>query len=119
MASWDGTRPNLEGTAVEPVPTMVVMELEFSGEIIEWRGPPPYLFVVAPEEQSAAIESVSSLVTYGWGCIPVKAHVGDTEFTTALFPRGDMYYVPVKAAVQRAEHVGLGDTVDVRLWLDA
>jgi len=39
------------------------MDLEFHGEIIHWRGPAPFHFVTVPEEQSAAIEAVSPLVT--------------------------------------------------------
>ena len=95
------------------------MDLEFRGEIIYWRGPAPFHFVTVPEEQSAAIEAVSSLVTYGWGAIPVKASIGRTEFTTSLFPKGDLYLVPVKVAVRRAEDLTLGDEVTVRLRLDA
>ncbi len=69
------------------------MELEFDGEIINWRGPSPFHFVAVPDEPSAAIESVKSLVTYGWGAIPVQARIGDTDFTTSLFPRGELYLV--------------------------
>jgi uncharacterized protein DUF1905 len=94
------------------------MDLEFSGEIIEWRGPSPFHFVTVPEEQSAAIEDVASMVTYGWGAIPVKARIGRTEFKTSLFPRGDLYLVPVKDAVRRAEGLDVGDTVTVRLRLE-
>jgi hypothetical protein len=94
------------------------VDLEFSGEIIYWRGPAPFHFVAVPEEPSAAIEAVSSLVTYGWGAIPVRARIGRTDFTTSLFPKGDMYLVPVKVAVRRAEGLALGDEVDVRLHLD-
>jgi hypothetical protein len=94
------------------------MDLEFRGEIIHWRGPAPFHFVTVPEEQSAAIEAVSSMVTYGWGAIPVEARVGRTDFTTSLFPRGDLYLVPIKVAVRRAEHLTLGDEVTVRLRLD-
>lgn len=94
------------------------MVLDFSGEIIYWRGPAPYHFVQVPEEQSAAIEDVSTALTYGWGCIPVKARIGSTEFTTSLFPRDDMYVVPVKVAVRKAEGLELGDAVDVRIVLD-
>jgi hypothetical protein len=94
------------------------MELEFRGEIIHWRGPAPYHFVTVPEEQSAAIEAVSSMVTYGWGAIPAQARVGATEFRTSLFPRGERYLVPIKAAVRRAERLDLGDEVTVRLRLD-
>jgi hypothetical protein len=94
------------------------MDLEFSGEIIEWRGPAPFYFVTVPDEQSAEIEAVASMVTYGWGAIPVKARIGTTDFTTSLFPKDERYLVPVKDAVRRAEGVGLGDTVNVRLRLD-
>ena len=94
------------------------MDLEFSGEIIEWRGPAPFYFVTVPDEQSAEIEAVASMVTYGWGAIPVKARIGSTDFKTSLFPKGELYLVPVKDAVRRAEGVHLGDNVIVRLRLD-
>lgn len=94
------------------------MELEFSGEIIHWRGPSPFHFVVVPDEPSAAIESVKSLVTYGWGAIPVTARIGDTNFTTSLFPKGESYLVPVKDAVRTAQQLSLGDVVTVTLLLD-
>ena len=95
------------------------MDLEFSGEIIHWRGPAPFHFVTVPDEQSAAIEVVSSMVTYGWGAIPVKARIGRTDFTTSLFPKGELYLVPIKDAVRRAEGLTLGDEVTVQLRLDA
>jgi hypothetical protein len=94
------------------------MDLEFSGEIIYWRGPAPFHFVTVPDEQSAAIEHVSSMVTYGWGVIPANVRIGGTDFTTSLFPRDDAYVVPVKVAVRRAEGLSLGDEVTVRLHLD-
>lgn len=94
------------------------MELEFRAEIIYWRGPAPFHFVEVPEEQSAAIEAVSSMVTYGWGAIPVAARIGRTDFTTSLFPKGDMYLVPIKVAVRKAEDLALGDEVAVRLNLE-
>ena len=94
------------------------MDLEFSGEIIYWRGPSPFHFVATPEEPSAAIEAVSSLVTYGWGAIPAEVVIGSTEFRTSLFPKGEFYLVPIKDAVRKAERLELGDTVTIRLHLD-
>ena len=49
----------------------------------------------------------------------MKARIGRTDFTTSLFPRGDLYLVPVKVAVRRAEDLALGDEVTVHLRLDA
>jgi len=91
------------------------MTLEFSGEIIYWRGPSPYYFVAVPPEQSSDIKAISGLVTYGWGCIPAAARIGATEYKTSLFPRNGGYVVPVKDAVRKAEALGQGDVVAVRL----
>jgi len=93
------------------------VELEFSGEIWFWRGPSPFHFVTVPEEESQDIEAISGEVTYGWGCIPVRARVGKTKFTTSLFPKDGGYIVPIKAAVRKSEQLELGDMVDVRLTL--
>lgn len=93
------------------------MELEFSGEIWFWRGPSPFHFVTVPEEESQDIEAISGEVTYGWGCIPVRARVGKTKFTTSLFPKDGGYIVPIKAAVRKSEQLELGDTIRLQLSL--
>lgn len=91
--------------------------LEFSGEVFEWRGPAPFYYVAVPEEQSRAIKSAEKLLTYGWGVIPVRACVGRTEWKTSLFPRDGRYLVPLKDEVRKAEGLGEGDVVRVRLEL--
>ncbi|MBL8059838.1 MAG: DUF1905 domain-containing protein [Chthonomonas sp.] len=91
------------------------MEWEFEGKIVEWRGPPPYLFVPAPIEVGAEIKSVAHLLTYGWGCIPATVEVGENRVDTALFPKDGSYFVPIKVALQRAAGLELGDTVSLRL----
>lgn len=94
------------------------MNVAFSGPLIHWRGPAPFHFVEVPEDESGAIEMVAADVTYGWGCIPVRARIGGTSFATSLFPKNERYLVPVKVAVRRAEHLELGDRVTVHLHLD-
>jgi hypothetical protein len=94
------------------------MDLEFDGPIWFWKGPAPHHFVTVPDEESTIIEEVAHAVTYGWGCIPVAGEIGGTAFTTSLFPKDGGYIVPVKAAVRRAEGVGEGDHVRVRLSID-
>jgi hypothetical protein len=91
------------------------MDLEFTGEIWFWRGPAPWYFVTVPEEQSLELEAMSTLVSYGWGMIPVTAQIGRTEWETALFPKDERYIVPIKVAVRRAEMIELGDVVAVQL----
>jgi hypothetical protein len=91
------------------------VELDFSGAVWEWRGPSPFHFVTVPEDESAQLEAVSSLVTYGWGMIPVEVTIASTRWTTSLYPKDGLYVVPLKSAVRRAERIGIGDTVNVHL----
>lgn len=91
------------------------MIFEFTASIIYWRGPAPWFFARMPEEQSLDIEHISELVTYGWGVIPVTVTIGDTTFTTSLFPKDDRYLVPIKSAVRKAEGIEEGDEVAIRL----
>ena len=94
------------------------MDLQFSGEVWEWRGPAPYHFVTVPDAESAALESASRRVSYGWGMIPVTARIEATAWTTSLWPKDGGYVVPLKLSVRRAEQVDVGDVVTVRLTVD-
>ena len=93
------------------------MELAFTAEVFTWRGPSPYHFVAVPDPESAAIDDARALVTYGWGMVPVTVTVGDTEWTTSLWPKDGGYYVPLKDAVRRAEGIEVGAVLDVRLTI--
>jgi hypothetical protein len=94
------------------------MHFEFSGKIWFWRGPAPFYFVTIPEAYSQAIKAVSNLVTYGWGVIPVRVRIGETEFTTSLFPKDGLYLVPLKNSVRKAEELALDDEVRLELWVN-
>lgn len=99
--------------------TDALVSLDFEGEIIEWRGPAPFLFVRVPDEHAGEVRYAAREVSYGWGVVPARARVDGHVFTTALFPRGETYLLPVKVAVQRAAKVGLGDRVKVSLWIES
>lgn len=91
------------------------MQIEFSGKVWFWRGPSPFFFVTVPAPQSQELKSISGLVTYGWGMIPVSAQVGATRWKTSLFPKDGLYLVPLKESVRRAEQLKEGDEVTVHL----
>lgn len=95
-----------------------MIDLEFNGEIWYWRGPAPYYFVTVPEAESLELRDVSELVTYGWGMIPVRVRIGDTEWQTSLWPKDGGYVVPLKDKVRKAEDLDEGDTVTIRLSTD-
>ncbi len=91
------------------------MIIEFDGIVLYWRGPSPYYFVAVPEDQSQDIKAISRLVTYGWGVIPVIDRIGETEWSTSLFPKDGRYLVPIKDLVRKAENLAVDDVVSVRL----
>ena len=94
------------------------MDLEFTGPMYEGRGPAPYHFGAVPEDEAEEIRETAAFVTYGWGMIPVRGRIGDTDFTTSLWPKDGGYVVPIKDAVRRPERLELGDLVTVRLTIE-
>jgi hypothetical protein len=93
------------------------MQLTFSGDVFEWRGPAPFYFVAVPDAESAEIKEVSSLVSYGWGVIPVSARIGKTEITTSLFPKQGKYLVPLKDVLRKPEGIVVGQSVEITLTI--
>ena len=102
------------GTRPYAAPVVVT----FSGEIWYWRGPSPFHFITVPDEHCDGQRGAATVVSYGWGMIPVTAQVGNTTWTTSLFPKNGRYIVPVKFAVLRSESLDVGDSVTVRLTVD-
>ena len=91
------------------------MRLDFGGEIIHWRGPAPFHFVLIPEPQASELRECANELSYGWGCMTTRARIGRTDFSTAVIPKDGTFAVPIKVAVRRAEGLELGDTVHIRL----
>jgi hypothetical protein len=94
------------------------VDLEFSGEVWFWRGPSPYHFVTVPADESAELQEMAAAVTYGWGMVPVAVRVGETRWTTSLFPKDGGYVVPLKDLVRKAEGIEVGATVTLLLTVD-
>jgi hypothetical protein len=93
------------------------MEWTFTGEVIEWRGPAPYLFVAMSRQDSEDLKEEAHGLIY-WGQVPVHVTIGESGFSTALFPKDGRYLVPIKVAVQRTEAIAEGAVVEVVLRLN-
>jgi hypothetical protein len=90
------------------------MDFEFSGLVIEWRGPSPFYFLRVPVEESEDIKLAAKGLEY-WGQVPVVVQLGELEFTTALFPKGGRYLIPLKNAVRKPAGIEEGQVLDVGL----
>ncbi|BCX04802.1 MAG: hypothetical protein KatS3mg053_2740 [Candidatus Roseilinea sp.] len=91
------------------------LHLEFSGRVFHWRGPAPHYFIAVPEHESQDLKAIQKAVTYGWGVIPARVRIGETAFTTSLFPKDGRFLVPIKNSVRKAEQLREGDVVTIRL----
>lgn len=45
----------------------------------------------------------------------MTATIGETSFSTSMFPREQTWFLPLKDAVRRVERIALGDVVEVSL----
>lgn len=95
------------------------VEIDVSGRVIEWRGPAPYFFVEIDEDDAIVISELAGSLTYGWGCIPVRAQLHDVDFTTSLMPRAGGYVLPLKKAVREQTTVQVADKVELCLRVGA
>ena len=91
--------------------------INFKGELFEWRGPAPYYFISIPVAESSMIKERASELSYGWGVIPVIGEIGETEFTTSLIPKNDVYLLPIKNVVRLGEKIEVGQIVHVSVVL--
>jgi hypothetical protein len=94
-----------------------LVQFKFETKVIYWRGPSPFFFAPVPPECAAELRRVSKFVTYGWGMIPVVATIGCVAFYTALFPKDETYFLPIKADVRRKSNITAGDLVSVSMTI--
>ena len=94
------------------------MELSFTSEMIEWRGPAPFYFIPVPQEQSAQIKSIASAITYGWGVVYTYATIADTTWKTTLMPKDGLYLLPIKNEIRLGLKLEQAKEIQVQLTFD-
>ena len=99
LQSWEATI-GWAGLPGRDTHCVRVMDFEFEGPVIEWRGPAPFYFVRIPEEESEDIKFAAKGLEY-WGQVPVVVRISDIEFGTALFPKDGRYLIPLKDVVRK------------------
>lgn len=91
--------------------------LRFSSQVWIAPGDAAWCFVTVPEEQAELIR-LESGPRVGFGSVKVEARIGDSTWSTSVFPETKRTYVlPLKRSVRHAQGILAGDVVDVRLTL--
>ena len=90
----------------------------FDARVWEHVGPSSWYFVSLPEAHSDDIDAMFGHLAAGFGSIRVDVAIGDTRWTTSIFPdtKRGTYVLPVKKAVRIAE--GLSDGSVARIELE-
>jgi hypothetical protein len=91
------------------------VDTSFRAELFEWRGPAPFYWVALPDDVCDEVRAEAAAASYGWGAIPVRVRIGDTEWETSLLPRAGGYALPVKKHVRAQEGIDDGDDVTVAM----
>jgi hypothetical protein len=95
------------------------MEITFTAPIWIYTGKGSWHFVTL---SSAAADQVRFLRgrPHGFGTVRVKAMIGDSTWTTSLFPdsKSRSFVLPIKADIRRQEGLKEAQQVSVRLVMD-
>ena len=90
---------------------------EFDAEVWEWDAKGGWFFVSLPEDTADDIDDRFGGSAAGFGSLPVEVSIGDTTWTTSIFPstREKTFVLPLKKAVRTAEGLELGSVARVAL----
>jgi hypothetical protein len=88
-----------------------------SGKVWIYPGVGGWHFINIDKDKAAKIKKVAK--TYGAGFVKIKATLGKTSWTTALFPqtKTGTYLLSIKAAVRKKEDVWAGDNISITIEL--
>ena len=92
------------------------MEVTFDAELYPWEAGAGWVFITVPADISDAIDDAVAM-TGGFGSVKVNVQIGDTRWSTSLFPskQEQAYVLPIKKAVRKAEEIDIGDTASITL----
>lgn len=85
----------------------------YSGEKAAWH------FITLPEDLASEIADRHALQTRGFGSLKVAVTIGKTTWQTSIFPdkKANSYFLPIKAAVRKAESLTANDITAVQLQI--
>lgn len=96
------------------------VKVAFDAELWLWdaRRTQAWTFVSLPLSQSEEIRDLAGGLRRGFGSVRVRATIGNSTWTTSIFPASQAGYVlPVKRTVRIAEALDVGDVASVTVEL--
>ena len=94
--------------------------IAFTSLLWIWKGEAAgrWYFLTVPAERSTDIKAAALATPRGFRSVRVAACIGETSWTTSVFPLDSGGYVlPVKADIRKRTGISVGDQVLVELKL--
>lgn len=94
------------------------MRFQFRSEVYRWEARrDDWYFVDVPAEVAGEVrEWADARPRAGFGAVKVRARIGDTTWSTSIFPSAEgVYVLALNARVRRAEGIGYGDQIEIEL----
>ena len=115
------TRPKSRSPRPSP-PTGAEAKIQYRVRAKVWLYPGKggWHFATLPPKLSSEIRVRFSSEARGWGSLPVRVRIGETQWKTSLFPdtKSRSYLFAIKAAVRRSEHIRAGDTITATVTVE-
>ena len=100
-------------------------ELTVTGRLLGWRNEggmiATYLRIEGKDAEAISAHEIHQRILTGkrrgFGSVKVEARIGDSAWSTSVFPQDYGWFLPVKAAVRRAHALEEGSTAKVDLRL--
>ena len=98
---------------------MATSTFSFTTVVYRHDADPPWHFVTLPEDLSDEIADLTAARSHGFGSVPVSVTIGQTTWSTSLFPdvKAAAYVLPVKKQVRNAEGLEDGSEAKVSITL--
>ncbi len=95
------------------------IEYEFSAEVWQYNSNGAWQFVCLPQELAKEIRENLKWQEEGWGRLKVTAKTGLSEWKTAIWfdTKMSTYLLPLKAEIRKKENLGVGETIEVLIWI--
>jgi hypothetical protein len=94
-----------------------MLSINFTAKVWLYNGHSAWHFISLPKTLSAKIKKLFLGLERGWGSLPVKVKLGESEWRTSIFPdtKTNSYLLPLKAGIRKKEHIKAEDKVKVSL----
>lgn len=92
------------------------MRTNISVKIWIYEAPAPWYMVTVPKKISAKIRERFRNQHRGWGSIPVRVTIGESEWKTSIFwEKAGTYLMPIKKEIRNKEKISSGDVVKLSI----